>query len=101
MKVIAFDVDGALTEDEGMSEYTRVKNQENTVGIVSARSMTGINEFIVNNNIKPDFRRSSMLKVRELRSIMDEFEAEEYIYYGSWLRDRVAANLAGWQYRKI
>lgn len=99
--VIAFDIDGVLTSTHGIREFNDLQEEDNVVGIVSARSREGIISFIVENNLDPDFIRSSKLKGMELRQIRDSRTGDNYIYYGSWLRDRIHAVVAMWEYRQI
>lgn len=100
-KVVAFDIDGALTTDEGIRRYKEALKTDAKVGIVSARSVNNIMEFMLDNNIEADFVRSAQLKGMELRRIESRFQPDEMIYYGSWFRDRVHARLSGWEYRQI
>lgn len=100
-RVIAFDIDGVLTEREGIEIYRNLQEGDDTVGIVSARSRDNTIEFMVENDLSSDFMRSSPFKGSELAKIRKEFSADEYIYYGSWLRDRIHASIARWEYKQI
>lgn len=100
MTVVAFDIDGVLTRDEGMQIFRRFKRRDDTtVGIVSSRPQGSINNFIERNNLDVSFAKSAFVKSIPLRSIKESFDDERYIYYGSWFRDRVASKVSGWEYR--
>lgn len=99
--VIAFDVDGALTEQKGIELFKKFRDGGDIVGIVSARPKDNVMDFIVENNISPDFMRSTPFKGTELRKIRQNRTGENYIYYGSWLRDRIHATIAGWEYEQL
>lgn len=101
VRVVAFDIDGALTEPMGIELFKKFRDEGDIVGIVSARPRDSVIEFIVDNNLDPEFVRSTPFKGTELRKIKDNRSGEEYIYYGSWLRDRIHAVIAGWKYEQI
>lgn len=103
MKVIAFDIDGALDTDEGLRLYKAVRNENNTiVGIITARRTQSALSFTRNNNTDPAFLRTGPFKGRHMREIRDNFpNADSYIYYGSWFRDRVHSFVSGWEYREL
>lgn len=96
-QVFAFDIDGALTEQEGITKFRTLMEREDVrVGIVSARTEENANEFIQENNLKPDFVKTGVLKGRLLGEV-----ADEGVYVGSWARDRFHAKMAGWDYTQI
>lgn len=99
--VIAFDIDGALTEQRQRELFQQFKQEDNRVGIVTARSEIGLSEFLDTQPLHPTFARATRIKSLTLREIKRQYEADEYIYYGSWMRDRVASALAGWDYRQV
>jgi len=97
MTVIAHDIDGALTRRRVRDDYLGRKSRGVVVGIVSARSPAGIEEFLAKRDLPSDFARSG--KSLALERVREQFpDHERYIYRGSWFRDRVAATLAGWEY---
>lgn len=101
MRVIAYDIDGVLTTHEGINEYRRREDNDDITGIVSARTSRDIESFINDKNISPDFKESALLKGIKLRRLKSKHDADEYIYYGSWFKDRVQAAIAGWEYKQI
>lgn len=101
-RVIAFDIDGALTTREGMRLWNEQKDRAgHTLGIVSARNEDEIEQFIQDSNISPEFTRSTRLKGVTLSNMKDEFDADEFLYVGSWTRDRLAAVIGGWEYQEL
>lgn len=103
MRIAVFDIDGTLTTDEGMEQYKKEKRKAPTtvVGIVSARSQASIDEFVEENDLKPDFARSAKLKGIQLWQLKHEWTPDEMIYYGSWVRDRAHSLLAGVDYQEF
>lgn len=102
-EVIAFDIDGALTEQGGVERFKELQTDDNViVGIVTARSIDDRNQFVRENNLNPDFARSTRIKYKELNQIQNVFlNADNFIYIGSWFRDRFAAWIAGWEYKQL
>lgn len=99
--IIAFDIDGALTKNEGMLRYTNATQMFDRVGIVSARSEDEIKTFIEENNIDPDFVKSAQLKGMVLRQLSRKYNPDKKVYVGSWPRDRMHALLAQWNYEEL
>jgi len=95
--VHAFDIDGALTKEEGKQQFRELQNKRFVgVGIVTARPEGDMQTFIEENNLQPDFARSGTFKGRILMGVSDNGT-----YHGSWFRDRVHASLAGWEYEEV
>jgi len=91
-RVVGFDIDGALTDHP--EKFEEVQNKcDVPVGIVSARPQFLVNGFVEENNLSPDFAKSSQLKHTEL--------PEGACYYGSWERDQLHAALGGWKYEEL
>jgi hypothetical protein len=101
MEIHAFDIDGALTSNRGVESFKQEQNRGNTVGIVSARSEIGIREFLDTQPLHPTFTKSARIKSLALRNIRSQYDGTAYVYHGSWMRDRVAARLAGWKYQEF
>lgn len=100
--VYAFDIDGVLTNQEGMQLFNEVKRRSGTaVGIVTTRSREGLEKFVSDNNLNPDFIDSTTFKAHRLSTIKRSRDADELVYVGSWFRDRVATRLAGWKYQQV
>jgi hypothetical protein len=102
-RVVAFDIDGALDTDKGFEEYQLAKatGKDNVVGIVTGRSETMAMAFLADSRLSPDFLETGFFKTWKLRDLKKEYDAEEYVYFGSWMKDRVAAQLAGWEYKEL
>lgn len=104
--VVAYDIDGALTKKE-VRERLRDDAQTRKVipGIVSARGRGGIRQFMLENpdmEESVEFVKPSNVKITTLRDVKADYPgADRYIYRGSWFRDRLAANLAGWEYEQV
>lgn len=101
MTVIAYDIDGVLTSEEGRMDFKRSLESENTVGIVTARSESEAKRFIEEQMMNPAFVRSTNIKFMTLDKLKAEIEDDKYVYIGSWMRDKIAAKLAGWEYRQL
>ena len=94
-KHVAFDIDGTLTTDEGMSKFWEYQfDGDYTVGIISARPMTSIEQFIEDEGLTPMFVESTLMKNRAMDRI-----ADEGIYYGDRMVDKGYARMAGWEFR--
>lgn len=100
-KLVAFDIDDALTDEDGMNKWQEKKEEADYIGIVSARPPEGIDWFLSGNDIDADFIRSSILKGMELRKLAREYDTDEKLYFGSKMKDRVHARLAGWEYKQL
>lgn len=103
VSLIAFDIDGALTDKEGLDKFRELQNRSGVrVGIVTSRPKRSMEEFIQETNIRPAFAHSAIFKGIELRNIaQDTSNVERKIYYGSWVRDRFHSTVAGWEYKQI
>ena len=56
----------------------------------------------------PDIARASseefnhISKIMGLREARDwKPDADKHLYFGSWIRDRLAANMTGWEYKQL
>lgn len=95
--VVAFDIDGVLTTDEGIKLYRELKSDPSvSVHVVTARNKTMARDFVFQNDLEPDSLHHTQLKGQALSNISDSGT-----YYGSWARDRVHARVAGWDYEQI
>jgi len=105
MRIVAFDIDGVLTTEQGMEKYNELHSDPNVVlGIITARDKQSAIEFTKENNLQGSFTflRSTQLKGEEMRNVKRLFSnAQSYTYYGSWFRDRAHAFLAGWEYKQL
>lgn len=101
MTLIAYDIDGVLTSAEGRSDFNTARKTENTVGIVTARSESSMQQFIGEQGFNPDFARSTNVKFKTLMNLEEEFGTGDVLYVGSGLRDKMAAKIAGWDYKQI
>lgn len=100
--IYAFDIDGVLTEDEGMELYNETVGKPGVeVGIVTARDKAETEAFIRDNNLDPAFVDAVDLKFNELMVIKRASDAEEFVYVGSYIRDRIAARVSGWEYIQV
>lgn len=100
--VIAFDIDGMLTEPRGVDEFRQAKERRNVVvGVLSGRTKRSITQFVNRTDLNPDFTRSAFWKGIELNKLSDEFGGRNNVYYGSNLKDRVQAKRAGWEYEQL
>lgn len=102
-QVIAYDIDGVLTTTKGLNKYkSDHMDDDNAVGIVTARKGPRKTDFITEISPAPDFTSKTRAKTFELQKIKREFpDADEYIYYGSNVRDRIAATTARWTFRSL
>lgn len=101
-KVVAFDIDGALTKEEGVEKFNEEKLMGNYVCIVAARPPSMMRDFIKSSSIKPCFAKSApIFKGQRLRMIKRDTTADKYVYYGSWERDGIHALFAGWEYKEL
>jgi len=101
--IVGYDIDGRLTEEESRMEFVQDSvTREVTVGIITGRSNSGMEDFLESHpDIQRDakFTEASRVKVLGLREVKSMFPgADKFIYKGSGPRDRVAAMLAGWDY---
>lgn len=97
--VTAFDIDGSLTREPTRNEYWTRREDGETVGIVTARPGHKAQEFINQYELDPAFLHAGVIKTPALNELEREYgSASSYTYVGSWLRDWVAAYLAGWGY---
>lgn len=101
MDIVAFDVDGVLTKEQGLEKFKEAHEYADLVGIVSARSHDHIIELTVDEKLDPDFVRSAQLKGKALRKLSRKFDADEKMYVGSWFRDRMHAKTANWNYQEM
>lgn len=94
---VAFDIDGALTKDEGMELYQEMKEDPDvSVHIVTARNRAMARDFVFQNQLDPQSLQHTQLKGRALGRI-----SQSGTYYGSWFRDRIHAKVAGWEYEQL
>jgi len=103
--VIAYDIDGALTNDDVKQQFIDDADTKKVItGIITARSEDGLDNFLAVNPdilVNAEFRVSSRVKVMALNQVKDMYpHADEYMYVGSYIRDRAAAMVAGWEYRQ-
>lgn len=101
MRLIAYDIDGALTKEGGLRQFKQDKRSGAIVGIVTSRTDGGMEEFIEDENLDPDFAESAVFKGYALRKISRRHEAEDKLYYGSWFKDGIQAFVGGWKYKQI
>lgn len=97
--LVAFDIDGVLTEKKGRKLYREKRSEGHTVGVITARPMESAQEFIDKYNLNPAFIRSSPFKGKVMRDLSNKYDREEYVYYGSWMKDQFQTMIAGWDYR--
>lgn len=99
MTVVAFDIDGTLTEDEVLKAYRELKNRNKiTTGIVTRRTPRLAQQFIEQNNLQPDFVRSRVVKSIAFNSLEDGLDGDKFIYVGNRFTDKWYAVLSGWQF---
>lgn len=84
-----------------MEKFRKAQQRADLVGIVSARSKDNIITFTVEENITPDFVRSSKFKGRALRKLARKYNPDTKIYIGSWFRDKMHAKAAAWKYKEL
>lgn len=93
--VIAFDIDGVLTKEEGIEEYRKFAQRDVETGVITARRELRALKFTSDNNLEPDFLITTRFKGRAMRQL------GMGTYFGSGIRDRVKAKLAGWEYKQL
>lgn len=104
MNIVAFDIDGALTDDGAVGLYRRTQHRRNVkVGIVTARTKRSAQEFVQETDLDTDFLMATQFKGQALQEVENMFsgDVEQKIYYGSWARDRLHARIAGWEYKQL
>jgi len=104
--VEAYDIDGSLTKSEIQEQYRkRAKMKKVTVGVVTARSEDGMQEFLNNHpriKTNTDFAKSNRFKSVSLYQIKKEWpNSDKYTYFGSWVRDKFPAVVSGWDYEGV
>lgn len=101
-QIIAFDIDGALTEPSGIQKFREVSKRRDVVaGIISARSKRSTTEFVQETNLDPEFTIATPFKGMQMRKLSRELGGRDNVYYGSWLRDRLHTSVAGWEYKQL
>jgi len=99
MTVVAFDIDGTLTEHKVLTAYKELKNRNGiTIGIVTRRPSSLSNEFIGNEDLQPEFVRNKVIKSIAFNSIEDDIDDDEFIYVGNRISDFGYAKLSGWDF---
>lgn len=103
MKIVAFDLDGTLQTEEGLRFYREQKNRDNTkVGILTAGDVSEAKKFAKEKNLDPDFVMRGIIKSIRLVVIAGEIDtSKQHIYVGDRVTDRMAAVLAGWEFKDI
>lgn len=104
--VVAYDIDGALTKKSVRDGFIEDSNTKKvTPGVITSRSKREMDEFFAFHPdilVNSEFNVPARVKVTALRNVKAEYPwADKYIYKGSWVRDKLAAKLAGWEYSAL
>lgn len=104
MKVVAFDIDGTLTEPEGMELFRELSGRKEIfVGVISRRRPSKAVEFIKENNLQINFEEMGFIKTIPLLQQKAGFflVADEFIYIGNRTMDRIASAVTMWRFVHI
>jgi|APHM01.1.fsa_nt_gi hypothetical protein len=98
-KVIVFDIDGTLTDDDVFKAYQELRRQPKiTTGIVTRRTPTLSDQFIHENDIDPEFVENRVIKSFAFNRIKSNIGGEQYIYVGNRVTDYMYSRLSGWDF---
>jgi len=96
--VVAFDIDGTLTEDSVMNVYKKLSRNSVKRGIITRRPPLLRNKFLSENNLSYKFARSAIVKSIPMHQIENQVDANKYIYIGNRVSDNMYSNIAGWKF---
>lgn len=100
-RVVAFDIDGTLTEPRVRAKFRELSEREDTfVGVISSRTPAEAIRFIKEHNIQIDFEEMGFFKTVPLlrQKAGFFFVGEEFIYVGNTPRDAFASFVTGWEF---
>lgn len=102
MAVIAYDIDGALTEQGCRDDLLdKADGESNVIGVLTARTDGGVHDFMVSHPRiaeAVDFVTNQRPKALAMMDIEEKYDEDLLIYKGSWYLDKVNALVAGWEY---
>lgn len=99
MNIVAFDIDGTLTEQPVLDLYKELNSTQGfTVGVVTRRPPTLSQKFIEDNELDTEFVRNRWFKSIAFNNIEQEIQAGRYIYIGNRITDYSYARFSGWEY---
>lgn len=99
MTVVAFDIDGTLTQDKVLTAYRELKNRDGiTIGIVTRRPQSYAQKFIEDNGLQPEFLKTRIVKTLAFEEIKDNIDDDNYIYVGNRISDFGYAKLSDWDF---
>jgi len=99
MKVVAFDIDGTLTEQKALDVYKKLEQQSGTTtGIITSKSKEQAKSFTEDNDLTYEFLDTNLLKFLPLRGRGITYSGNPEIYVGNTMRDMFSAKLAGWEF---
>lgn len=97
--VVAFDIDGTLTDDTVLGIYRNLSlNTSVKTGIVTRRPEPLMDEFINENFISTDFAYSRVVKSIAFEDIEKRFDSNSFTYVGNRITDCIYAKVSGWEF---
>lgn len=97
--VVAFDIDGTLTNSDARRVYNSLQILDDvSVGIVTSNPPHLATRFSRDNNLEADFNQSALVKLRALLGLRMVFIGADVVYVGDTFRDKLSAKAAGWEF---
>lgn len=98
-RVVAFDIDGTLTEEQAMNVYRKLQRKNGvTVGVITSNPRLTAEQFLDKHDLKYEFLNTNLIKYFPLRGQGLTFADKKVTYVGNTARDMFAAKLAGWEF---
>lgn len=104
--VEGYDIDGVLTEEENREKFLKSAETKKVIPIIiTGRNDKELGEFLqkhpeIEEKSRAEFNGS--IKIQRLREAKEKWPlADRHIYYGSWIRDRIIAKIAGWEFKQL
>lgn len=102
IKVVAFDIDGTLTDEKGRAVYRKLEQKSGVkVGVITSRSHSEAKKFLSEYDLTYEFLDTNLVKYFPLRGRGITFSGNPEIYVGNTLRDMLSSTVAGWQFIHI
>lgn len=100
--VIAFDIDGTLTEDQEWNTYKQAhRDTDAAVGIITSRPSEFAEPFISELPMEPEFTKMQLQKMGAMFSIARQYPNGDKLYVGNTVRDSLATAWSGWDFTTI
>lgn len=98
-KIVAFDIDGTLTDDKTRAVYRKLEQKVGVkVGVITSRSRPEAEKFLDEHDLSYEFLDANLLKFFPLRARGITFSGNPEIYVGNTVRDMFTATLTGWEF---